>query len=308
MPKFGSLIKSLAEKAKINAEDESLKKLLATQEISMLEVPDDFANALERNLLTEESAKANPAVRSALMAEALNGVDAKIETILTDFEFDDTVKGEVKGIKNTYEKLSKVTGNLKDQLKAAKEKASQTKNPQDKAEVEALKREIENANTQMENLKRMQQAEIENLKAANLNDKKEFTLKSVLAGRPLPKNGLPQEINILTAKTLIQQEMAKHGLNVSFDEAGNPILKQRKDGADLDYYVDNKKVDFSGFIDGVLAQNKFVQINDQQQQQSSNGGATGNNGSQPATGVPTNTSIAAESRSKLAQLGIGAAV
>jgi hypothetical protein len=308
MPKFGSLIKSLAEKAKINAEDESLKKLLAMQEVSMLDVPDDFANALERNLLTEESAKANPAVRSALMAEALNGVDAKIETILTDFEFDDTVKGEVKGIKNTYEKLNKVTVNLKDQLKAAKEKATQTKNPQDKAEVEALKKQIEDTNTQMENLKRMQQAEIENLKTANLTDKNQYTLKSVLSGMPLPDNKLPKEINILTAQTLVEREMAKHGLNVSYDEANNPILKQRKDGADLEYYVDNKKISYNDFIAGVLAQNKFVQINDQQQQQTGNGGATGNNGSQPATGVPTNTTIAAESRAKLSQLGLGATV
>ncbi|GEO08770.1 hypothetical protein [Segetibacter aerophilus] len=301
MPKFGVLLNSLSGKAGIKPDDETLKKLLAFVEVSQFELPDEFANALERNLLTQESAAANPDVRSKIFAEALNGVDAELERSVGDFEFDDSFKGELKGIKSTHEKVRRITAGLKDQLKAAKEKANKTGDPKDKAEVDVLKKEIENANTQMNNLKLMHQTEIDNLKTANLNDKKEFTLKSKLAGKPLPKNGLPPEINILTAKTLISQEMAKQGIIVTFDEAGNPVLKQRKDGADIDYFVDNKKIDYDNFVDGVLASNKFVQINDPNP--APNPGQ-GNNPPQPQRSFQSNAGVVSEIDGQLRELGI----
>lgn len=303
MPKFGDVIFSLAGKAGINKEDATLKQLLALPEIVNFNLPDELANALEKNLLTAESATAHPDVRPKLMAEALNGVDAKLDTLLADFEFDDTFKGEVKGIKNTYEKISKVSAGLKDKLKAAAEKAGKSGNSQDKAEVEVLKREVEAANTKMSNMTSMFEAEKQNLISANLNDKKQYILKSTLAARPLPKNGLPQEVNILTAQTLLQQDMAKHGLQILFDEAGNAVLKQRKDGADIDFFVDNKKVGYTDYVDGVLASNKFLQINDQSSQTSQ--GGPGNTGSQQSNNNnPVNQSILAESKAKMAELGM----
>lgn len=302
MRKFGEVLNSLTGKAGISKDDETLKKLLAFVEVSQFELPDEFASALEQKLLTSESAVANPDVRSKIIADALDGVDSRISNMLNDFEFDDTFKGDIKGTKNTYEKLNKVAGGLKEQLKAAKEKANKSGNPQDKQEVEALKKEIQGYNDQIANLKRAHEIEKQNLVDANLNEKKTYTLKSTLAAKPLPKNGLSQDINILTAQTLITQEMAKHGLNVTFDEAGNPVLKQRKDGTDMDYFVENKKVGYSDFIDSVLANNKFVQVNDQQSQQQNNG--SGDTYRQQNNNSPRNESVVAESAAKLAELGL----
>lgn len=301
MPKFGEIISSLSQKAGIKLDDDTLKKLLAISEVSLFEVPAEFAQALERNLLTSESAAANPDVRSKIMAEALNGVDSRIETILGDFEFEDTFKNDVKGTKNTYEKLNKVSVGLKQQLATAKEKAKQTKDPADKKEVEVLQAQVTEANKQMENLKRAHEIEIDNLKTANLNDRKEFTLKSALASKPLPKNGLPADVNILTARTLIQQEMAKNNLLVNFDEAGNPVLRQRVDGAEVKYFKDNKEIDYSNFIDGVLAQNKFIQINDPNPTPTP---GQGNNPQRPNPSLPTNTAAVDAINKQLQELGM----
>ncbi len=303
MPKqFGEILKSLAGKAKIKVDNETLKKLLSFTDAAQFELPDEIANAFEQNLLTEESATAHQNVRRKLFAEALNGVDAELENYLSDFEFDDAFKTQFKGIQaNTNEKVRQLKTGLQNQLKAAKEKAKNSGNPNDKAEVEALKGQIADLNKKEAELKLMHKTEIENLKMQNLNDRKDYTLRSTLSGKSLPKNGLSPDINILTAKTLITQDMAKHGLVFYFDDNGNPVLKQKKDGAEIDYYVDNKPVNFDQFIDGVLAQNKFVQINDPNPPNPGGG-----NNPQPTPGGtpnPTNSTLAAEISSQLEQLG-----
>jgi hypothetical protein len=307
MPKkLGEVIQSLSGKAGVNKDDETLKKLLAMQEVSMFELPDEIANALEQKLLTEESAVANPIVRSKVFAEALNGVDAELDNVVNDFGFDDNFKTAYKGIqKNTNEKVRKIKEGLKAQLEEAKKKANASGDPADKSKVTALENQIKELNQNMESMKRMHQTELDNLKTQNLKDKEQFTLKSVLSGKPLPKNGLNPEVNIQVAKTLVEQEMAKHGLNFLFDDAGNLVLKQKKDGAEIDYFVDNKKMDAGSFIDGVLAQNKFVHVSDQSSQNANNG--AGNNGFQPANQNnqnPTNAAVVAESKAKLAELGM----
>lgn len=300
MPKLGELIFSLAGKAGINKEDKTLKDLLALPELSQFELPAEFAGALEQKLLTSESAVANPDVRTKIMAETLNGVDARVEEFLNDFGFDDNFKGEVKGIKNSYEKLNKFAVGIKDQLKSAKEKANKTQDPQDKAEVAVLKKELENANSLLANLKRTHEIEIDNVKAEGLKERKAFTLKTKLSTKPLPKNGLDPEINILSANHLLDRDMAKNGLHFILDEAGNAILKQRKDGVDIDYFVDNKKVDLDSYIDGVLASNKFVQINDPNPPQPVNG--KGNTFSPQSNVSPKNQIVVDEIDSQLAQL------
>lgn len=302
MKKLGDIIKSLAEKAGLKSDDETLKKILGISEISTVELPDEFSNALEQNLLTEQSAIANTKVRSKLFAEALNGVDAELDGLMGDFEFDDTFKTQYKSIeKNTNEKVRQLKSGLQAQLKAAKEQAKKTGDPNDKAAVTALQNQIAELNKNTEDLKRLHAVELDNLKKQNLNDRKQFTLRSILAGKPLPKNGLSADINILTAKTLLEQEMAKHGLQILFDENGSPILKQRKEGADIDYFVDNKKVDVSAFIDGVLAQNKFLQINDSDQ--ATNAGGNNQQQFNHNTSTPTNAQVVQETQELLSQIG-----
>jgi hypothetical protein len=300
---FGNLIKSLATKAGLKSDDDTIKKILAIADVSTLEIPDEFNQALETNLLTEQSAAANTNVRSRLFAEALNGVDVELEKFIPDYEFDDTFKNEWKANKNTNDKIRRLQSQLKTQVDKIKEAAKTGKHDANaEAQVSALKGQITDLNKQQENLKLLHQTELDNLKNQSLVDKKNYLLQTKLAGKPLPKNGLAPEINILTAKTLLEQDLAKNNLTISFDANGQAILKQRKDGSEIDFFVDNKLVTFDGFIDGVLAQNKFVQINDSQSQQGPN--KTNFQQPPPSTQHPSNASVVADIDAQLIELGV----
>lgn len=307
--KLGELLNSLLGKAGVKADDENLKKLLSNAEAMQVEVPDELSKPLEQNLLTVESAIANANVRGPLFAEFNGSIDNVLDRFPEEWGFDDIAKGEIKSIeKNTKEKLKKIGSKTTDLLKELRDKASKPpKGPdaeQHQKEVGALKSEIERLNREAENIKAQYQAQVNTLQENNLNDKKTFAFRTLLAGKPLPKNNLPASVNILTAENLIKQEMAKNGLAFHLDEFGNLILKQRKDGTDMDFFVNNKKVDAPDFIDGVLAQNKFIQINDPGKPPINGGGGT-----PPATppGTPVNSAIAQESAMKLESL-LGAQV
>src|SRR6478609_1808580 len=271
MKLLSELLKSLATKAGVRADDDNLKKLLDNDFIKQYEVPDEVAGPLEQRLLTEDSAVVNPMVKSKLYAQALNGIDAELERVVDAFDFSDDFKSAYKSIdKNTNEKVRKLTDGLKSKVSELK-KSKTSGDPDSKAMIGALENQIKDLNKSQEDLKRMHATELDNMKMQNTTDKKNYLLKSMLAGKPLPKNGLKAEINIQLAKTLLEDEMAKKHLLISFDEAGNPVLKEKKDGAEIPYFFENKPMDLSNFLDGVLAQNNFLQINDQNDASGSNG-------------------------------------
>jgi hypothetical protein len=301
---FGELLKSLAGKAGIKDDNEALKKLLAFSDAMQFDVPDEFSKPLEENLLTVNSAINNQNVRGPLFAEFGGSIDRLIDNWPTDFEFDDTEKGAIKTIeKDTKGKLKKLSELLIKKQNELKEKASKPTSAdsvQLKSEITALKNQINDLNSQANQIKASYETQIQNLQEKNLANQKTYAFRTLLAGKPLPKNNLPQNVNIITAEQLIQQEMSKNGLQFHLDEFGNLILKQRKDGSDLDYFVNNKKIEASDFIDGVLAQNKFIQINDKPP---APGGGTPPIAT-PASGTPVNMSIVAESDQKIASLGL----
>jgi hypothetical protein len=306
MPQLGQLFQSLSGKAGVKSDDEFLKKMLSFAEIMQTEVPDEFAKSLEQNLLTVESAIANPQVRGPLFAEYAGGVDDTIYKSVQDLEFDDQFKGELKNASNTKEKIKKIGEKTKQLLTEYKEKASKPANKEDhqkhELELASLKSEISRLNAEANNIKASYQTQIENLERTNEDKRRSYALRTHISNRPLVKIGeTPKEIAVQTAENLIRQEMSKHNLVFHLDEFDNPFLKERKDGTEMEYYVDNKKVQFPDFVDGVLARNKLLQINDptkNQQIQQPGSGAPITTG----TGTPRNTSIASDIDATLNQL------
>ena len=59
-----------------------------------------FANAIDTQLMNIEAAKAHPDVIKKIKSEALNGVDAVIEKLLTESGYDETDIAEIKADKN----------------------------------------------------------------------------------------------------------------------------------------------------------------------------------------------------------------
>jgi hypothetical protein len=102
--------------------------------------------------------------------------------------------------------------------------------------------------------------------------------------------------------------MAKDGIIIKLDDAGNPVLKQRKDEAELDYYVDNKKADLESYTDMVLTASKFTASAEPGSAANAQTGAPADAFVIPTLknnhGQPSNTYIAAESRDKIERLNM----
>ena len=74
------------------------------------------------------------------------------------------------------------------------------------------------------------------------------------------------EANTNMAKTLIQQEMSKHGLKIENTENGLRLATAEG----TDYYLDNQKVSVKDFIDKSLATHKVLVIDEAKQQNPTN--------------------------------------
>ena len=251
--KIGALLNSLLVKAGIAADHPELISLLSKSELANAEIHGDLANALEKNLLTPDSALAHPKVRPTLFAQALNGVDSEIDSLIEELGFDDEVKTSIKGIQgNTNERVRQ----LKAEAKKLIEKASKQSQ---KGDVEAANKTIKDLNDKITEINNGKKTEIENLAANHRSQIKDLRLETLLSGKKYPNKDLPQEVNVMTAKQLIDMDLARKGYVLDLDETGKAFKLKTKEGTDV--FVDNKQVSPSDYFDAVLAENKFVAVN-----------------------------------------------
>lgn len=284
--KIGALLNSLLLKAGVKSDDPALISLLSKAELANAEIPVELSDALEQNLLTVDSASANKTVRNTIIAQAMNGIDGELDSLVDELEFDDTVKTTIKGIKgNSHERVRQ----LKAETKKLIEKVSKQ---QGKGDVEAANKTIKELNDKLAALNTEKQKQIDELTTSHRSQIKDVKLQSLLHGKNYPNKDLPAEVNVLTAQHLINADLAKKGYKMEIDENGQWTLKT-KDGTDV--FVDNKQIDYQQYIDAVLAENKFLAVNTPQP----------GNPTQPIPGTPqnpTNTSVVNEIDAQLAQL------
>lgn len=284
--KIGALLNSLLQKAGIKSDDPALIGLLSKAELANAELPIELADALEKNLLTIDSASAHKDVRNKIIAQAMNGIDGEIDSLLDELDFDDAVKTSIKGItNNSHERVRQ----LKAETKKLIEKASKQ---QGKGDIEAANKTIKELNDKLAQIGVTNQKAIDDLKAGHRSQIKDVKLQSLLHGKNYPNKDLPAEVNVLTAQHLINADLVKKGYIMDIDDNGQWTLKT-KDGTDV--FVDNKQIDYQQYIDAVLAENKFLAVNTPQPP-----GPT-----QPIPGTPpnpANTTVANEIGQQLAQL------
>ncbi len=289
--KIGALLNSLLVKAGIAADNPELISMLSKSELANAEIHKDLADALEKNLLTPESALAHPKVRPTLFAQALNGVDSEINSLIDELGFDDEVKTSLKGIQgNTNERVRQ----FKAEAKKLVEKASKQSQ---KGDVEAANKTIKELNDKIAELNNSKKSEVDNLAATHRSQIKDLRLETLLSGKKYPNKDLPQEVNVLTAKQLIDMDLARKGYVLDLDETGKSFKLKTKEGTDV--FVDNKQVSPSDYFDAVLAENKFVAVNTPPPPPGQGGPFTPPPGTPPN---PSNNSVVAQIEADLAQL------
>lgn len=261
----GTLLTNLAKKA---GYDPTLLAIPADS----FEVPDELVTALDGKLLTEESAKNNPALKNYFKSQALDAVDKNILTLLDEFEVGDEVKQEIAGIKNTYDRIPALAKKIRD-LEAAKGVA----NKGDKA---VLQDQINNLNKQIAQITADKDKAILEERTKAQQEIAEHMFRHSIESVDLVTDIFDKPTMLAIAKKRIEDELKDQGAKVIIKD-GTLTLVQASDEA-LDFYKDNKKVTYSDFRDKVLANAKIVKVNNP----AGTPGTPANPGATPSTTVP----------------------
>lgn len=286
--KFGTLLSDLAKKSGVDTTQQEFISLLSHD----IEIPDAIADKLNKGLLSIDAAKNNAEVKKAIRAEALNGVDSKITELLEELGIEEV--DDITNEKNSFNKIGLLTKKV--QALEAK-KASSSKNT-DKAEIE---KQIAELQKQLKTEKENFTAKEKEWQSAREGDLTNFDIQKLLLGKDysLPKE-MDRDLVITTAQSAINKALAAKGFKIVRNEQGQLTVVD-KDGNKA-YSDSHEEIQLPSFIDGALAQNKLLKVNDQNQ----NGG--GNNGQQSqhisSGGNPSNLNTANAIEQQMKELGM----
>lgn len=291
--KFGTLFNSLAKKAGIDTTQKEFVDLLATD----IEIPDGIATAMEKGLLNIDAAKNHVDVRKAIRTEALNGVDSKVEEMLAELGFTDDDATDIKGEKNSYEKIAK----LGRKIKELEEKKAKTSKPADK---EAYEKQIADLNRDLKSVKDTFTAKEKEWQGLRENDLTTYEIQKLLLGKEynLPKE-MDAELKVSTAQSAINKSLAAKGFKIVRDAESGGLKIVNKEGLPA-YSETNEPLQLPHFIDGALAQNKLLKVNDDQSQNNSGGNTGGHSTTIPGgQGSGGNLNAVASIDSQMKELG-----
>lgn len=249
--KLGSLLEKQFKKIGLDTTTDDLKAIIALD----TEVPDDLANKLDKGLLTVEAAKSNSEVNKALRQSILGVADSKMDELIAELGLvpgDDFVAD-----KNTYDKISKLT-------KLALDAGKESNASKDKGTADEWAKKEADYNKQIKDLKDLMKNKETEFATARENDLTTFELKTILSGKEyiFPKE-MDSHLKISTALGAVNTELQRKGFSIKRDQTGNLIVVN-KDGQPA-YSDTNEAIKPDTFIDGALAQNKLLKINDPNQ-------------------------------------------
>jgi hypothetical protein len=259
--KLGDFLNTLAGKA---GKTEEIKALLNNAILAQLEIDDTLAGDINSALLTIEGAKNNQTLKTHFSTLALNGVDAEISSAVETLGFDDAVKTELAGEKNTYQRYRKLTSKVKDTLDALK---AATQNGDPKA-IEKYTAQINRLNGELASVKEshVPKSELETLKKQHEGELTNFIVKNTLSTKKYALENVAADINISVAQELVNKALAEKGA-VLVKDGTRLKLMQASDHA-LEYYVSsNKAVSFNDFVDRTLADANFLAVSNPRQNQ-----------------------------------------
>jgi hypothetical protein len=252
---FGTLIRELALKAGVKADNPKLVELLSVG----AQIPDEIAGALKSliapgaDMVTLEVAKNHPDLLKHFNATIFNGMDAKILALANeDGDLSPTDLAEIKAEKNSYEKLRL----LKQKVRTSIE--GKHTNPADKQllldEIKKLTKEVADAKTGA-------QTEIEQAQQQFEHRLTDYAVESLLAAQPYANTDIPAEVNILTAKNLVNKVLADKKAILKRDADGKLVLKNAEN-PELDFLENNTHILFSDLAISTLANNKLLKVSD----------------------------------------------
>jgi len=249
MAKIGDTFIALANAAGVTLEQE-VKDALSGVDIS---IDDAIDTKMKTELMTLESAKHNSVLAKHHKAQALNAVDRELNEIIGDYGFEDTDVSRFQNEPSTFKRVRLVHDRVKEL------ESSKTGGGTDEATVKKWKSQIDQLNADVLRAKQEAELAIANAKREAAESITDYAIQSRLNSYDYANSELDKSVNTTVAKTILETEMAKAGVKVVRSNDGSLKLVQADD-PELDYVVENKKVDFSNFADKVLGEKKMLKV------------------------------------------------
>lgn len=254
MPKLSAFLKKHGEA--LGMTSEQLAKITGNDNV---EISEEVANLFSSvKVFTEESAKANPEIRAAIRAEALNGVDALRQTLFSKYEFPDEVKASLMSETKTSNWIQSAFEKLADLERKKAETSGKGKTE--------LEKEIQKLNEQILSNKNAWEAEKKDLTTARERDRVNWEMKSIYSGYDYALGEVDKQIAIDAASAVVERKLRERGIVINMTETGlQPFVN--KDGQFTPYYDNNQKISASDLIKKELLAAKLLKVNDGNQRQ-----------------------------------------
>lgn len=238
---IGELINNLAIKAGMKADDPNLVSLLSSPDLQKITVPDELVTTIDRGLLNIDDARNNhPVIKNKYFADAYDGLDKFLLTLIQDDTFDETELAEIKAEKSTQKKIQLIHGKLK-------AKASASPNKEDKTEtnkkIAELNEQVRLAKEGGENIKKEYEGKIKNIHLdSNLN--------ALFGNYKTIYDEMP-DIKNVSLKAIVQKALQDNNAEFSINEAGQLVLVG-KDGTNV-FGSDNRQLTPQSLLDKSFA-------------------------------------------------------
>lgn len=225
------------------------------------EIPDNVATAMQTNLMTLESAKANGTLKSHFFAQAFNGVDTELERLIGDDIFDDNFRTEIKGEKSSTQRMVKAWTKQKETLVSKYEKELADLKKAGKGggdEAEALKIQINQLNNQIASVRAEYDTKINTLKSEHEGELTNLQLEQMLSGfRYAFPAEMPMPARIAAVKAVLLPEINSKGLKIVRKDGNLALLKS--DGTDP-YNETNQLITLKDLVSKTMADNKLLEV------------------------------------------------
>ncbi len=222
MPLLGELFNNFAIKAGIPADNAELKSLLANEALASITVPDELSTTLDRGLLSIEAAKNNhPDIKKKYFADAWDGMDKQLMSLLDNETFDENDIAEIKAEKSTSKKAELIVS----KLKAAKANATGADKVEINKQIAAAHEAARIAKEEVATVKATYEDKIKDIH-------KSAAIKAVFGNYKTIYDELPGEIRIATMEAIINKALQDKGAELKADDNGNLQLIG-KDGSNI---------------------------------------------------------------------------
>lgn len=246
--KLSELLNNVMIAAGIPGDDENLKKLLGNPALNQDDIPANWESA-SNNIMTVDTAKYHPAVKSHFYGAALNPVETELQKLMEAYEFGDEDKAEFTGIKSTYQKIPL----LKEKIDALMTKKASANTGDSKKYAD----QISQLNAEIVRIKQDAQSKVQEVENKRVNELKELHIDGMLNGYNYIKS-LSKDVAKVSAKTLMNQYLDSKGAKVKI-ENGKLALVNAQDEA-LPYIENNQPVEFKTLLDRIVADNRMLDL------------------------------------------------